>query len=277
MKVLRHNKYKNTGLIFEILTRKLVAESMEKKPGKSAAIIRKYFQKGTELHTELGLYHTLQETNIKPSICSKIVDAVVETRATAIDKVKLIVEKYELIGSLKRAYDIDEFFKSRVTNYKTTASICKLFENSTTDNPLEYIKCRELIEEGMCDTPKVDELNEVQTIWKTQDKDIRKLAFKILVEKFNKKYSGLGSDQKALLKLFVSEDINSSVFKDYVYSEIDKIRTILESKANELDNNTIRIKIHGVTSLLDSIIASKYVKNEHVSALLKYYELIGKL
>lgn len=277
MKVLKHNKYKNSGLIFEILTRKLVSESMDNTPTYSASIIKRHFSRGTELHKEVELYHTLQESNVKLSMCDKLISVVLETHYNNIDRVKLIVEKHNLIGALKRTYNLDDFFSSRVTNYKLLASIYKIMEHTAKDNPMEYVKCRESIIESLSNTVKADELNEVQEVWKSQDRDIQKLAFKILIDKFNKKYNKLNVDQRKLLKLYLSEDINSNTFKDYVYTEVSRIQKVLNEKCEGDIDPAVRIKVSGVVGLLETIIASNKLKNEHVSSLLKYYELMGRL
>ena len=48
MKV-KHSKYKNTGILFELLTRQLTSETIAGNSPKSLNILKKYFNSKTEL------------------------------------------------------------------------------------------------------------------------------------------------------------------------------------------------------------------------------------
>lgn len=275
MKVLKHNKYRNTGILFEILTRRFVTEAMDKSGTKSQSIIRKYFGNGTELHKELELYQILTEINSNIKDPNRLIDLVLKTYSETIDSNKLLSEKYNLVGAIKKVYDETEFFSQRIPNYKVLASIYKLLEYPTKDNPSNHLECREIVMEHISTVPVESPLTEAQEYWKNQDKDIRKLAFKILIEKFNKKYEVLNENQRMLLKKYVTEDIGSNGFKDFIYGEVDKVRSYISKKSRTFDEKSVtKIKLDEVVKLLDGVIGSKTIKTEHVSALLKYYELM---
>lgn len=275
MKVLKHNKYRNTGILFEILTRRFVTEAMDKSGTKSQSIIRKYFGNGTELHKELELYQILTEINSNIKDPNRLIDLVLKTYSETIDSNKLLSEKYNLVGAIKKVYDETEFFSQRIPNYKVLASIYKLLEYPTKDNPSNHLECREIVMEHISTFPVESPLTEAQEYWKNQDKDIRKLAFKILIEKFNKKYEVLNENQRMLLKKYVTEDIGSNGFKDFIYGEVDKVRSYISKKSRTFDEKSVtKIKLDEVVKLLDGVIGSKTIKTEHVSALLKYYELM---
>lgn len=278
MKKLNHSKFKNTGIIFEILTRCVVSEVMHKQKPISYGIIRKYFADGTELYKELKSYQALQE--VKPELKSpdRLISLVIETYNKNINREKLNREKYQLVGEIKRLYNEDEFFSSRVGNYRLLASIYKLFEYSASDNPTEHVNCRDVVLEHITGESQSENiLTEVQTAWKNQNPDIQKLAFKIIVEKFNDKYQGLSDSQKALLKRYINEDVTSQEFKDFIYTEVGKIKKKLKLIESTMTDDVMRIKLGESVKLLDMIVASNVVKDEHLSSMLKYYELVEEL
>lgn len=278
MKKLKHSKYKNTGIIFEILTRHIVQETLGKRGTSSMSIIRKFFSEGTELHKELKYYQTLQEMNTTIKNPDKLIDLVIETYNKRIDQNKLAAEKYRLIGEIRKHHDIDKFFSHQVSNYKLLASIYKIFEHSASENPSDHMNCRDTIVEHITGLDQSDNiLTEVQTVWRTENPDIRKLAYKIIVEKFNEKYQNLNPKQKALLSKFINEDTNTESFRDYVYTEVANVRKKLSRLSKTITSEVMRIKLNEAIHLMDMIVSSKTIKNEHLSAMLKYYELIEEL
>jgi hypothetical protein len=278
MKKLKHSKYKNTGIIFEILSRNIVNEVLNKKNSVSLGMVKRYFSEGTELYKELKYYQTLQEINKKIRRVDSLIDVVIESYGKTINHEKLASEKYRLIGEIKKHYDFETFFNSRVSNYKLLASVYKILEHSVSDNPGDYMNCRDVIAEHISGEDQNENiLTEVQTVWKTENPDIKRLAQKIVVEKFNSKYHGLGSKQKALLKKFIHEDVESTSFRDYVYGEVSNLKTKLTRISNGIQNKVMQIKLMECINLMDIIVSSKSVKNEHLSSMLKYYELVEEL
>ena len=61
MKKIKHSKFKNTGMLFELLTRQITSEIISGKESPSTQILKKFFNKNTELFKEYGLYKTLSE------------------------------------------------------------------------------------------------------------------------------------------------------------------------------------------------------------------------
>ena len=67
---IKHSKYKNTGILFELLTRQITSDILSgKRTPKAIPILEKYFNKNEELGKELILYLSffngkrLSETN----------------------------------------------------------------------------------------------------------------------------------------------------------------------------------------------------------------------
>jgi hypothetical protein len=59
MKNLKHSKFKNTGVLFELLVRQVASDTLNNNDSKAIPLIKKYFAKSNELAKELNLYQTL--------------------------------------------------------------------------------------------------------------------------------------------------------------------------------------------------------------------------
>lgn len=273
MKKLKHNKLKNTGLLFEILSRAMMHEALHPdKPQNSVRIIKKHFTTNSELLKELRLYSTL--SNRSEHDPSELLSLSVESRHTIDDKL-LLKEKYDLIRSIKTKYDIEQLFNTRVSNYKLQASIYKLFEYNGKDNPDEYLNTKKLVLETISGKITAEPvIDEVEQTWRDQDSDTRKLGFKIIVERFNEKYRELEPRQKKLLSKYINEDTSSDEFKDYVIRECGFIGKNLNNQLENVDDPVTKIKLSEVINLIQNIVAAKQIKEDHLSSMLKFYELI---
>lgn len=276
MKKLKHNKLKNTGLLFEILSRAMMHETLHPdNPQIAIKIIRNHFKSDTELLKELRLYNTL--SNRSDLDANELLLLTIESRRTLNEKA-LLKEKYDLIRSIKTKYDIEQLFNTRVSNYKLQASIFKLFEYAGKDNPNEYLTIKKLVLESI--SGKINEepvIDEVEQVWREQDSDTRKLGFKIIVERFNEKYRELGGRQKKLLSKYINDDTASDDFKNYIIRECGFIGKKLNAGLDSIDDPVTKIKLTETINLIQNIIAAKQIKEDHLSSMLKYYELIDEL
>jgi hypothetical protein len=264
---LKHSKYKNTGLIFDILSRKMVSEVLSGEGNVSANIVKKHFNAKSELRKELKLYHTLiNETARTPQFADRLIEIVLDIRKKLNGK-KLNEEKYKLISEIKKYYNFEDFFASRATKYKESASVYKLFESTPSQAPSDYLQCRETLIESITKT----DIETPVDLWAGEDSITKKLAFKLIVEKFNERYKGLNTKQKELLSKYINTDIESDDFKTYVITEVLDVTKKLQRK--NIQDPTLKIKINEICNLSEKMIASKFVKEEHLSSLLKFYQL----
>lgn len=279
MKKFKHVKYKNTGIIFELLCKQVTSDVLSNKTNTSLNIIKKFFRKNTELYKDLQCYQTLIESrNISPNSASKLVDAILKEHDTVNIK-KLNKEKYNLIGEIKENYPIDQFFESRIPNYKLLASVYKLFEYQTSDNPVEHVSCYDTILEHISLKKTSKELisEDSDNIWDMQSSEIKELASSMLIKKFNKKYAILNENQKQLVNKYVSENTELPAFKNFVYSETTNIQNKLTKLQNRCTDNALKIKLTEAIKLSHGIVRSKKITDEHISSLVKFYELIDLL
>jgi len=237
-------------------------------------VIKSNFKPSSELVKELNLYQTL---NIKSDHDSReLLDLTLEAKKS-IDQKKLLIEKYNLVKSIKKNYNIDLFFDTRVSNYTLTAAIYKLLEFNGRDNPDDYLNSKKLVVEHLSGKKEEVLEEEVVATFREQDDDIRKLGFKIIIEKFNSKYRTLNEKQKKLLSKYINEDSELEPFKNYVLKEVSSIVRVLTKAAKTVSDDVTRIKLNETINLTQQIISAKVIKEEHLSSMLKFYELIEVL
>ena len=278
MKNLKHSKFKNTGVLFELLVRQVASDTLNNNDSKAIPLIKKYFAKSNELAKELNLYQTLvKEHFTKEEKANYLIEAVLVAKSQ-INQATLNRQKYNLIKEIRDTYNIEDFFKSKVNNYKTLAAIYKLFEFTIADNPTESVNNRYTIVEHITrkEVKVKTELNEMSDFIK-QDKDVRLLSYKILVDKFNDKYSNLNEGQKSILRNYINTVSDGPDLKDFIVKESTKLQKDLKALTAKVDDAVVKIKLTEVTNLLKELASVKAIKDNHVLNLLRYHELIKEL
>ena len=281
MKKIRHSKFKNTGFLFELLTRQITLEVLNGSEEKSKEIIKEFFAGKTELSKELRLFNLLiNEKYNSENKAEKFIDAILEAH-TRLNYSKLKREKYNLVKSIKETLDIDNFLSSPVTNYKILASVHKLFEAKTlnvTDVKDVFDSKLTLVEHISTKTTNLKQ-KETKLVedYKKQEKDLRLLTFKILTESFNKKYTNLNDNQKNLLREYINNVSNTSKFGEYFEKELVKTITELHSMYKGMKDKITKIKLRETINVLKKQKLGKKILDEQVSALMLSYELIKEI
>jgi hypothetical protein len=284
MKKIKHSKFKNTGFIFELLVRQITSEIMSSNKSVAENILKEHFNSKRELSRELKLYqYLINEKYNSEAKAEKFIDTIIEARKR-LDEKKLTKEKYNLIKEIKETYNIDEFIKSPISNYKTLASIYKVFEVATIDeqfDPTDIVGSRFTIAENIISSSIQNKDTKIQNAvleeYKKQDEDLRAISYKILVESFNKKYSNLTTEQKTLLKEYINNINNTGKLNQYVSNEVTKLVNNLKEVGGKLTDKVTRIKLAETISNVNKIKSVKKIKEEHLSAMMMTYELLGEL
>lgn len=286
MKKIKHSKVKNTGVLFELLVRQITLEVLNgDKTENAKRIVKEFFAPGKELNSELRLYELLLKEKYGSEIrAEKFVDTVCEAY-TKLDANKLNREKYNLIKAIKENFDVEQFLSSPITNYKVLASIYKVFEarKVETYDIKDIFNSKITLIENITSKPSVkksteaDEAQQLVETYKSQDKDIRLLTYKILIETFNKKYTNLDVKQKQILREYINNINNTSKFKDYFLVELKKSINELTNINNRVCDRVTSIKLNETISVLKSQKMGKTVTDNQVSVLLLSQELIKEL
>ena len=275
MKV-KHSKYKNTGILFELLTRQLTSDTIAGNQPKSLSFLKKHFNSKTELLKEYKIYHTLatQKYN-KDSKAIMLIDTLLEAHGK-LNKSQLRREKYNLIKEIKDTYNVNDFFKAKVTDYKIMASVYNLLENKEA-TPLSIVSSKVTLLEHITGKQLKTKSNPVLENFSNQDKDTRLLTYKVLLEKFNDKYSGLESNQKTLLKEYVNSVTNSPALKSYVNQEIKEVKKDINKYSQKVEDKAVAIKLNETKSMIKPLCKKSSVSDDNVINLLNYYSLVNEL
>ena len=94
---IKHSKYKNTGILFELLTRQLTSDTIAGNQPKSLDFLKKHFNSKTELLKEYKIYHTLATKKYnKDSQATMLIEELIKSH-DRLNKSQLRMEKFNLI------------------------------------------------------------------------------------------------------------------------------------------------------------------------------------
>ena len=273
----KHSKYKNTGILFELLTRQITSETISNNNPKAVGILKKFFGNNSTLLKEYQIYHALLNKKFNKEANATVL---LETLINAHDKLNKSVlrrERYNLVKEIKDTYNIEDFFKAKIPNYKVYASVFNLLEHKNA-NPLHIVDSKVIILEhitgkGLPNKPKKDMVMEE---YEKFDKETRALTYKMLMEKFNEKYSRLSNSQRRLLKEYVYNISNSPKLKRFINEEINKVKAEIKELSKNTDKVT-QIKLNEVVGLIKPLCKKSSVHDDNVVNLLNYYELVNEL
>jgi len=279
--IIKHSKYKNTGILFELLVRQITSDTLSGKDSKATNILKKYFVK-TELGREYKLYETLtKHKNLSEGKAEIIINTVIDTSKN-LNRGALKRQKYNLIKEISKHYNLEEFFKTKLPNYKTYASLYTLVEIYNSEHlssPDQIISNKIAILESLTTKQinkqkvKDDLINEFQTY----DKDLRILTYKVLLEKFNGKYASLNDNQKIVLKEFINSVDSTPKLKEFYNSKVEEIKKEINILSTKVTDKAIKIKLNEVSNMLTPLTKTSSIGNDNLVNLLHYYELLDEL
>ena len=283
---IKHNKLRNTGILFELLVRQITSDVMENKQnGVAVKLMREFFNSKKELGKELMLYRAFFNVqNLSEQKAFQLLKLVTEQRKQ-LDQHALDTQKYLLIKEIKKNFDLKEFFAARIPSYKIYASIYKNFDASV--NGLNEVTTIEelassqftIVEQlsGKTVNKEIKESTELANIIRSQDDDIRYLSYKILVERFNEKYKGLDDAQKKLLQEYILNISNTSKLKTYTQNESRRLAKEVAQYSKKVTDKVVRIKLAEVVAQLGKVETANTIKENHMTALLIGYEILKEL
>ena len=278
-----HSKFKNTGILFELLTRQVTADTLNGKEDSPALlIIREFFVSDEELGKELQLYTALLEAgNLSEAKALKFIEIVLEQRLKLNNR-KLNERKYHLVREIGQAYPLKEFLQSKIPNYKAYASIYKLFLAESIGvvpaTVSDIASSRFTIVEHMTSGEKSK--RQTKTLiesFRAEQEDLRLLTYSILVDKFNDKYKSLDENQRTLLREYINNLANTNSLREHINAEVPKVKAQIQSKLRGIDDKVVRIKLEEVIKQLDTIKKGNTVRDNQVTALIIGYEIVKEI
>ena len=277
---IKHNKFRNTGVLFELLVRQIASDTLANADSKAVKIVKKFFH-NSEIAKEHKLYHTILTA---PRLSEGKAEALINTTidlAKKLNKETLLKEKYNLIKEVKKHYNLESFFKSTVNNYKALAAAYTLFEVAMESKFIEpkqvvlnkLTLMEHITKKTLIESPDTDVAQELSK----EDKNVRILAYRMLIEKFNSKYSNLSDRQKSVLKEFINNISNPEHLKSYINENLNKVKIELTDLVKQVDDKTTQIKLNEVISLIKPISNKSSVKDDHLVTLLQYQQLAEEI
>lgn len=277
----KHSKYKNSGILFELLVRQITADTLEGKDSPVKDILKKYFVK-TELGKEYKLYESLlNRTSLTEAKANMVIDTLLESSKT-LNRRTIKKQKYNLISEIQKHYDLNEFFNHKLPNYKVQAAFYTLMEiyNAASDiNPENIITNKVTILEHLTVAP-IMESKVRETVldeFRKEDKDTRILAYRVILEKFNTKYDELNPHQKTILKELINSIDNTPRLKEFYVAKSNEIKKELVSLNKKTKDPVTQIKINEVISLLKPADKTHKVTDNDLVDLLQYCDLLTEL
>lgn len=278
---IKHNKFRNTGVLFELLTRQITSDIISNKDSSAVGLVKKYFNK-TELAKEYKLYQILiSSKSLTESKAEVFINSTLNA-SLRLNKSTLRKEKYNLIKEIREQYNIEEFFKTKINHYSQYAAIYNLVEAQSSS---EFIEPNQIINNKITLLEHITrkEINKDQVKdrileeYANMDKGTRLLAYRVLLERFNKKYSTLNNKQKTVLKEYINNITNTTALKEFVNTQYVLITKELTELVKNVEDKTIQIKLNEVSTLLQPISKTQNVKDENIISLLQYHQLINEL
>jgi hypothetical protein len=278
---IKHNKFRNTGLIYELLVKQTTADILSMKDSPAISILKKYFTGNTTLVKEFKLYDfILKNKGINQAKAETTLSTITEL-SRKFDQNVLKKQKYSLIKEIKQNYDLEDFFSIKVRDYKALAGLYCLLEAQNSNvllDPKTLVDNKMTVLEHL--TSNTQDPNKVKDTlveeFSKYDKDLRLLTYKILLEKFNEKYSTLLPEQKNILRQFINSVESTTKLRSTVNEEIGKIKSRILTNIPKLDQ-IFKIKINEIVKGITPISNKQKVDDETLSNLMHYYELVHEL
>jgi hypothetical protein len=278
---IKHSKYKNTGILFELLVRQITADTLSGQDSKATHILKKYFVK-TELGREYKLYESITKyKNLTEGKAEVVINSVIESSKN-LNRGALKRQKYNLIQEISKHYNLEEFFQTKLSNYKSYAALYTLVEiynSELLSTPDQIIVNKIAILEGLTTKPvskkKVED--DLMVEFQSYDKDLRILTYKVLLEKFNGKYASLNDNQKLVLKEFINSVDSTPKLREFYNTKITEIKATLTKQVKKVTDKAIQIKLNEVNNMLTPLGKTANVGNDDLVNLLQYYELLEEL
>ena len=279
---IKHSKYKNTGLIFELLVKQIAADTLSRKDSPAVKIMKKFYTGKTSLVREFKLYeYILKNKGVSQPKAETIVSTIIEI-SNKLDRTAIRKQKYDLIAEIKTSYDLEEFFSMKVRDYKPLAAMYCLMEaqnaedlsdpQTLVDNKitiLEHLTAKKQNEADVKDA-LVEE-------YAKYDKDLRLLTYKILLEKFNGEYENFLPEQKAILREFITASESQVKLRNMINEELEKISKEVEALKSKVSDEIVKIKLDEVHKIIKPLDKKTRIDDNHIVNLLQYYELVNEL
>ena len=229
----RHNKKRNTGLVYEFLVRRMASTMVDRDPEgylQAVGIIKKYFSEGQPLAREKEIFDVVSTSRgLAEQAARRVLDQL-QNHIMQLDAKKIEIKKSNLIKDVHYTFGQDFFSVHRIPEYRLLASIQMLVEryrqrgvNLTED--VQRIQLEEALIKFM--TTPADDKDAGQT-----GQRVDGLVASLAMKKFEERYSGvLSESQKKTIRRFMNYSMTGN--KEQFSREMEEERQSLLQKIKE--------------------------------------------
>tara|TARA_B100001094_G_C18167538_1_gene793058 strand:- start:1223 stop:2086 length:864 start_codon:yes stop_codon:yes gene_type:complete len=276
---IKHSKYKNTGILFELLVRQITADTLKGDDSPAIDLLKNYFVK-----TGLGREYKLYESILKSKVISEgkansLISTILEN-SRKFNRTSLKRQKYSLINEIKKHYNLESFFGSKIKNYKEIASVYTLIESYNAKDVTDISQINDnkvTLLEFLTKKPVSKPKDQLIEEFSSYDKDLRQLTYRVLLEKFNDKYDSLSIEQKEILKEFIYSVDSTPSLREFYNKKVNALKDILTEQSENIKDKATKIKINEVAKLLTELDKTDKIDNDNLVDLLQYYELVKEI
>ena len=174
------------------------------------------------------------------------------------------------------------FFNHKLPNYKIFAAFYTLLETTHSlqiTNPEQIINNKVTILEHLA-AAKITEnkvRDEVMDEFEKADKDVRLLAYRMVLENFNTKYDDLHPKQKIILKEYITSIDNTPRLREFYINKINELKEELITLNKKTKNQITKIKINEIANLITLPAKNAKINDNDLVDLLQYYDLLNEL
>jgi len=267
----RHNKKRNTALVYEALIKEATAAILRgdhETKNKVVSIVNKHFGLNSILRKDLQCYQSLAENQGLSREDSKRILNETKLQKRLIDPTGLFKAQTQAIKDINTEIDSD-IFNNFVPNYKTLATIDQMFSFKT--SPKDKVLLENEVIELMSATAEEDKTETVDN-----------LVISTFIEKFNQKYSGeLLDEQRELLTHYIMSFADNAVsLKMFINNEIGRLKEALISSStsvNEISKDKDMVqKTNQVVEKLESY-SNVNVSDDVLLSVLKTQALVKEI
>ncbi len=276
LKSIKHSKFKNTGILYQVLIRKMIEQASNNENIKSYPIIKQFFGNYKELSKQLYLYSLImQSKGINDQKKAKyLLNKILQMRMK-LDDIKLEKQRYFCIKQIKSRYNLKQLFSTYIQNYKLLANIYKLFESLKLKlyDPLKIVQAESVIIQSLLQERDSQRESLLQS-FKKQNSLMKQQILQLLIQKYSKEYEDLDDKQKTLLSKYIVSLSDYSQLQQYINKEISVVKQQLKT-SQLFDEQQDKLMLNEMIDNIDNIKKTKDFKTK-VYILMNIYQLLKK-
>ena len=284
---MKHNKQKNVGIMFEILSHAVLREVSEKRNRRAArlyALIKENFLKDTEISKAYKIYSQFIYSEARNVYSANLfIRNLIKEYTVNVNKKKLNAELSRLSESISRITDKKNLLKINIPNYKTIASFhIRLHEDNQYISSKENLVIDETLLDHLLENKVAKRIRDVREQSKYEKKTIEeiqteKLALVIALQKFDDIYGKLlTKEQKLYLEKYYTTT-DAIKYKRWVDKKVNNLIDEIANKSPAITDEKITEKIELVNEKLKGIVEQKSVSTSNLKDILLIVEMKDKL